>query len=89
MSGVLQRLNKISINKPISHIAIRNTMKQTAVEFLEQQIRYYIYDDDRLYDMFKQAKAMEKEQIIQAIIDTIVGSNKIYDKEYLLLLALS
>ena len=39
-------------------------MKQTAVEFLEQQIRYYISNDDRLYDMFKQAKAMEKEQII-------------------------
>lgn len=37
-------------------------MKQTAVEFLEQQIRYYISNDDRLYDMFKQALEMEKEQ---------------------------
>ena len=38
--------------------------KQIAVEFLEQQIRYYISNDDRLYDMFKQAKAMEKEQMV-------------------------
>ena len=41
-------------------------MKQTAVEFLEEKIRYYISNDDRLYDMFKQAKAMEKEQIVDA-----------------------
>lgn len=40
-------------------------MKQTAVEFLEQQIRYYISNDDRLYDMFKQAKEMDKEQKIE------------------------
>ena len=25
---------------------------------------------------------MEKEQIVRSIIDTIVGSNEIYDKEY-------
>lgn len=46
----------------------QNNMKQTAVEFLEQQIRYYISNDDRLYDMFKQAKAMEKEQIKDAFV---------------------
>jgi hypothetical protein len=41
-------------------------MKQTAVEWLESQIRYYISNDDRLFDMFKQAKEMEKQQIIDA-----------------------
>jgi len=33
-------------------------------------------------ELFKQAKAMEKEQIIQAITKTIIGSNVIYGNEY-------
>ena len=37
--------------------------QQTAVEWLEQKIRYYISNDDLLDDMFEQAKAMEKEQM--------------------------
>jgi len=43
--------------------------KQTSVEWLEDQIRYYISNDDKLYDMFKQAKQMEKEQIENAYWD--------------------
>jgi len=61
-------------------------MKQTAVEWLIQNI----VEDQTIkaksmsewIKIFEQAKAMEKEQIIKSIIDTIVGSNKIYDKEY-------
>jgi hypothetical protein len=41
-------------------------MKQTAVEWLEDEIRWYISNDERLYDMFKKAKEMEKEQIMNA-----------------------
>jgi hypothetical protein len=38
----------------------------TAVEWLEDEIRWYISNDDRLYDMFKKAKEMEKKQIMDA-----------------------
>lgn len=54
--------------------------KQTAVEWLVEQID--IKNPNWLKEEIDQAKAMEKEQMIQSIIDTIVGSNKIYDKEY-------
>ncbi len=63
-------------------------MKQTAVE---KMIQYFIKQKnngashwciDDLIAQLHQAKEMEKEQIIKSIIDTIVGSNKIYDKEY-------
>ena len=43
--------------------------QQTAVQRLEQQIRYYISNDELLDDMFEQAKAMEKEQIMQSYND--------------------
>jgi hypothetical protein len=33
-------------------------------------------------EIFEQGIKMEKEQIIKSIIDTIVCSNDIYDKEY-------
>lgn len=44
-----------------------NTMKQTAVELLMEQINeiYYLTEDAIL--IFNQAKAMEKEQIIDII----------------------
>ena len=35
-----------------------------------------------LSEFVNKAKAMEKEQIIQAITKTIIGSNVIYDNEY-------
>jgi hypothetical protein len=54
---------------------------KTAVEWLEKAIALYVERCD-LHEEFEQAKEMEKEQIIKSIIDTIVGSNKIYDKEY-------
>jgi hypothetical protein len=38
----------------------------TAVEWLEDEIRWYISNDDRLYDMFKKAKQMEKKQMKKA-----------------------
>jgi len=40
--------------------------KLTAVEWLENQIRYYISNDNRLFEIFKQAKELEKQQIIEA-----------------------
>ncbi len=39
---------------------------KTAVEWLEDEIRWYISNDDRLYDMFKKAKQMEKKQMKKA-----------------------
>jgi hypothetical protein len=58
-------------------------MKQTTVEWLAEQLeQHHIKIDIKNTVVFQQAKAMEKEQIIKSIIDTIVGSNKIYDKEY-------
>ena len=57
-----------------------NDKKQTAVEWLINKI------EDHFcllpVDLIDQAKAMEREQIIESIISTIVGSNEIYDKEY-------
>lgn len=42
-------------------------MKQTAVEWLfEEMQKTYIFNQDD-FDMFKQAKEMEKQQIIDAI----------------------
>ena len=37
--------------------------QQTAVEWLEQKIRYYISNDDLLDDIFEQAKQIEKDQM--------------------------
>jgi hypothetical protein len=56
-------------------------MKQTAVEWLWDMllIGEFINDPEELLN---QAKAMEKEQIIQAITKTIIGSNVIYGNEY-------
>jgi hypothetical protein len=53
---------------------------KTAVEWLEEMFNNSEIPNSSM--LFKQAKEMEKEQIIKSIIDTIVGSNKIYDKEY-------
>lgn len=57
-----------------------NDKRQTAVEWLINKI------EDHFcllpVDLIDQAKAMEREQIIESIISTIVGSNEIYDKEY-------
>jgi hypothetical protein len=60
--------------------------QQTAVQRLEQQIRYYISNDDLLDDMFEQAKAMEKEQITFAYNDgadaMVAGKYKAMDDYY-------
>jgi|694.fasta_scaffold66776_10 hypothetical protein len=59
----------------LSHIVIRNTMKQTAVEWLESRITVLIPDDIGSQLMYKnsikQAKEMEKEQIIDAYLKDI------------------
>jgi hypothetical protein len=39
---------------------------KTAVEWLEDEIRWYISNDERLYDMFKKAQQMEKKQMKRA-----------------------
>ena len=49
-------------------------MKQTAVEWLEEQFEEsYSYINEIFKDTFKQAKAIEKEQIIEAYIES--GAN--------------
>jgi hypothetical protein len=54
---------------------------KTAVEWLFEQL-----DISQGYEsaikILEQAKEMEKEQIIQAITKTIIGSNVIYGNEY-------
>ena len=37
--------------------------KLTPVEWLEQQIRYYISNDYRLFEIFRQAKEKEKQEL--------------------------
>jgi hypothetical protein len=66
-------------------------MKQTAVEWLENEMqKTYIFNQND-FDMFKKAKQMEKEQImfdyINGVIDTLKGhenvdSDKYYNEEY-------
>jgi len=59
--GAIQTAIGMEVN--VTNVNDKCDNKQTAVEFLEEQIRYYISNDDRLYDMFKQAKAMFEEQV--------------------------
>ena len=46
-------------------------MKQTAIEWFNDEILIHLNFDQRLYlkDIFKQAKEMEKQQIIDAILN--------------------
>ena len=58
-------------------------MKQTAVEWLVEQIFNDVDLKDSILKLaIQQAKAMEKQQIVDAIVNTIVGSNEAYDKVY-------
>ena len=41
-------------------------MKQTAVDFLKEKLTYVFVNDKSFNEIFEQAKAMEKEQIIEA-----------------------
>jgi len=55
--------------------------KQLAVDWLVEKIK--LAKPDFKFDaLIREAKEMEKEQIVKSIIETIVGSNEIYDKEY-------
>jgi len=56
---------------------------KTAVEWLVEQLENHNgITREAFENVIQQAKAMEKEQIIQAITKTIIGSNVIYDNEY-------
>lgn len=53
-------------------------MKQTAVEWLASQLGEHIIWEEKIIDLVEQAKAMEKEQIINAYTadcDTIGHTN--------------
>ena len=41
-------------------------MKQTAVDFLKEKLTYVFVNDKSFNELFQQAKAMEKEQIVKA-----------------------
>ncbi len=52
-----------------------NKMKQTAVEWLFEQV--WITSGEDLPELLEQAKEMEKEQIIDAVINTVkIGTEK-------------
>lgn len=55
-------------------------MKQTAVQWLIEQ--WPILESQIPERILEQAKEMEKQQIVDAIVNTIVGSNEAYDKVY-------
>jgi len=55
--------------------------KQTAVEWLEKQINNGL-SDKGLQSAIKQAKAMEKEQIIQACYDGYYSEQMMDTREY-------
>jgi len=55
-------------------------MKQTAVDWLVEQICGD--HTSEWQEQIDQAKEMEKQQIVDAIVNTIVGSNEAYDKVY-------
>ena len=60
-------------------------MKQTAVDWLVEEFKEKLTGNnlpDWLLDVIQQAKEMEKQQIVDAIVNTIVGSNEAYDKVY-------
>ena len=58
-------------------------MKQTAVEKLVEEINKLTGLTIQMDEpCVQQAKAMEKQQIVDAIVNTIVGSNEAYDKVY-------
>ena len=84
--GIIETFNLNEL-KPLN----QNKMKQTAVEWLENEMqKTYIFNQND-FDMFKKAKQMEKEQImfdyINGVIDTLKGhenvdSDKYYNEEY-------
>jgi hypothetical protein len=56
---------------------------KTAMQEFSEWLKAYEYELPlELQIKAKECLAMEKEQMIKSIIDTIVGSNDIYDKEY-------
>ena len=59
--------------------------KQTAVDWLVKEMvatDWWYLSQSMKEDIIEQAKEMEKQQIVDAIVNTIVGSNEAYDKVY-------
>jgi hypothetical protein len=56
--------------------------KQTAVEWLEKEISTKLGTNDLLGDLYKQAKAMEKEQIVDAWNSAYGGDANHTGQEY-------
>jgi len=61
--------------------------KETAIEWLEKEISTKLGTNDLLDDLYKQAKAMEKEQIIDCFMDASQNfsegeANKYYNANY-------
>ena len=59
-------------------------MKKTAVDFLKEKLTYVFVNDKSFNDLFEQAKAMEKEQIMDAwLVDGYTDiSNDYWKKEF-------
>lgn len=53
---------------------MKTTSKQTAVDFLKEKLTYVFVNDKSFNDLFEQAKEMEKEQIMNAVYDSM-GTN--------------
>lgn len=53
---------------------MKATSKQTAVDFLKEKLTYVFVNDKSFNDLFEQAKEMEKEQIMNAVYDSM-GTN--------------
>jgi hypothetical protein len=49
-------------------------MKQTAVQWLEQELKKGIRGGDAWFELLEQAKELEKQQIVKAVYDSM-GTN--------------
>ena len=63
-------------------------MKQTAVDFLKEKLTYVFVNDKSFNEIFEQAKAMEKEQMLDIYInhnqynDNFLGFDDYYNETF-------
>ena len=57
-------------------------MKQTAVEWLQNVLFTEEYMRNNLFEIFEQAKEMEKQQIIDAYVDGFKECEKIHEEVF-------
>jgi hypothetical protein len=57
-------------------------MKQTAVEWLQNELFTEEYMRNNLFEIFEQAKEMEKQQIIDAYVDGFKECEKIHEEVF-------